>query len=73
MIKFISFCAGNKIYYEAANRLKKSVEKTNSFDDIKIFNENDLKKDVKFWSKHNEFINKNLVKGLDIGFGNHIL
>lgn len=56
-IIFVSF--GNRNYFNELLRIKKEIESFNYFDEIKLFTEEDLKKDKNFWGKHKFFIENN--------------
>jgi hypothetical protein len=56
-IYFISF--GNNLYKNALDRIKHQAESFNIFDDILIYNEEDLINFNEFWDKHKNFIKNN--------------
>lgn len=56
---FITFGAGGWNFYEAVNRICEQAKKTDLFDEIKGFTDNDLRNDSSFWNKHGNFIVKN--------------
>jgi hypothetical protein len=56
---FITFGAGGRNFYEAVNRICEQAKKTDLFDEIKGFTDNDLRNDISFWDKHGNFISKN--------------
>jgi hypothetical protein len=55
---FISF--GNQRYYNSINRIKNEAESFNIFDNIVVYNDENLKNIFpEFWSAHGNFINNN--------------
>jgi hypothetical protein len=56
---FITFGAGGKQYKDAGDRLLKQADNIKLFDKTVFYNDNDLKNDENFWSKHSSFISKN--------------
>jgi len=58
-IKFITFGAGGKDYYDAVERLTSQTKKLNLFDEIIGYKDNYLKEDKEFWKKHSSFILNN--------------
>jgi hypothetical protein len=55
---FTSF--GNQSYYKSLNRIRNEAESFNIFDNIVIYNDENLKNDFpEFWSTHENFINNN--------------
>jgi hypothetical protein len=59
MKTFITFCAGEKRYHDAAIRLMNQANKIELFDSGKCFTDEDLKEDTEFWDKHSNFIENN--------------
>ena len=60
---FITFCGGEKNYYDAANRLIEQAQNINLFDKIILYTEQNLKDDECFWEKHSNFIENNKMGG----------
>lgn len=65
---FITFAGGNyfhyetsltKSYYDAGVRLIRQAKNTRCFDKCILYTDNDLKNDLYFWNKHENFINNN--------------
>jgi len=56
---FITFGAGGRNFYEAIFRICMQAKKTDLFDEIKGFSDNELRNDISFWNKHGDFISKN--------------
>jgi hypothetical protein len=56
---FITFGGGENNYYDATKRLKNQANYLNIFDALINYSENDLMNDLKFWRKHNTFIQNN--------------
>ena len=57
---FITFAAGERNYYEAADRLLRQAQNINLFDSTRAFTDQDLKTDPYFWPKHSEFMETHL-------------
>lgn len=53
---------GNERFYGALKRIQKQVEEFNVFNALFIYNDNDLKKDIYFWTKHSNFIENNPLR-----------
>ena len=56
---FLTFGGGGQNYIDAGNRLINQVKKTNFFDKLILYTDEDLKKDKDFWEKHKSFIENN--------------
>jgi len=56
---FITFAAGERNYYEAADRIVSQAQNINLFDTVRGFTDRDLKDDVDFWPRHSEFMELN--------------
>ena len=56
---FITFGGGKQTFIDAGNRLINQVKKTNYFDKLILYTDEDLKKDKIFWDKHKSFIENN--------------
>lgn len=55
----MSFGGGSQNYHDAVFRIEKELMDTKVFNEIKIFTDNDLKKDNIFWKKNGNFIENN--------------
>jgi len=53
---FITFAAGERNYYEAADRLVRQAQNIGLFDTTRAFTDQDLKTDADFWPRHSEFM-----------------
>lgn len=56
---FITFGAGGPNYTEAGYRLLNQSKNVELFDKTSLYTEDFLKKDVEFWNRHKDFIEKN--------------
>jgi hypothetical protein len=56
---FITFAAGSQNYYDAGERLIHQATALGLFSTLKLYTDDDLKKDSAFWSIHGEFIEAN--------------
>lgn len=57
MKDFITFSSEN--YIGAGSRLLRQANESRLFDSITLYNENFLKNDIEFWSRHKDFIENN--------------
>lgn len=56
---FLTFGGPTKNYHDAVNRICREAKYFNIFDKIVGLTEVDLKKDLYFWNKHSQFLEKN--------------
>lgn len=56
---FITFGAGGQNYIDAGERLLEQAKKCDIFSKTILYTDAELKRDVEFWPKHEEFIKKN--------------
>ena len=59
MIYFLTFWAGRREYFAAAERLRLEAVKTGLFKEVFVMSEADLRADEYFWLRHGRFIEEN--------------